>query len=73
MVESAATLGSALMISYPSNGLMKNSTETILSLLRRSFAIVADPLVVPHLHSTMGASKGLQKHSVSELIFLAKH
>jgi len=73
MIKNASKLGSALMISYPNNGLMKNSTETILSLLRQSFPIVNDPIVIPHTHSTMGASKGLQKHSVNELIFLAKH
>lgn len=73
MIAGAAKLGSALMISYPSNGLMKDSTETIMGLLRQSFGMVADPLVVPHVHSTMGASKGLQKHAVQELIFLARH
>lgn len=73
MVASASRIGSALMISYPSNGLMKNSTETILSLLRQSFGTVSDPIVIPHLHSTMGASKGSHKHSVSELIFFATH
>lgn len=73
MVASAAKLGSALMISYPSNGLMKDSTETIMSLLHNSFAVVDEPIVVQHVHSTMGASKGPQKHSVNELIFLARH
>ncbi|UXN65834.1 DNA adenine methylase [Phyllobacterium sp. A18/5-2] len=71
LIAGAARLNAALMISYPSNGLMPNSTERILNSLKMHFTMVGDPIVIPHEHSTMGASKGLQKHQVSELIFTA--
>jgi adenine-specific DNA-methyltransferase len=73
LIRGASKLDCALMISYPSKGLMLNSTEKIMSLLSECFAHVQEPLAIPLNHSTMGASKGSQTQAVDELIFLARH
>jgi adenine-specific DNA-methyltransferase len=72
LIVSASNGPSALMISYPSNGLLENSKETILEMLRKNFEIVHSPVELHHEHSTMGGSKGSQKNAVIEYIFLAE-
>ncbi|WP_156941539.1 DNA adenine methylase [Mesorhizobium sp. WSM2561] len=71
LVSAAAKLPSVFILSYPTNGLLKDSTERVLELLLEKFAHVDQPLVIPHLHSTMGGSKGAQKQAVDENIFVA--
>jgi adenine-specific DNA-methyltransferase len=70
LISSSADMGSALVVSYPSSGLLKSSTEMITSLLRKSFREVHDPIDISHIHSTMGASKGPHQHQVKELLFV---
>ena len=72
MIQTAALLPSSLMISYPSDGLLRESSETILRLMRENFAVVRDPILIRHKHSTMGGSKGTQKRLVTEHIYLAE-
>lgn len=71
MISTASQTGANLMISYPSNGLLKNSLQRIPELMSASFDVVLDPIIIPHNHSTMGGSKGKQKEPVEECIFMA--
>lgn len=71
LVRAAAELRSVFILSYPTNGLLKDSTKRVLELLMEQFAYVDQPLVIPHLHSTMGGSKGVHKQAVDENIFVA--
>jgi adenine-specific DNA-methyltransferase len=71
LISAAAKLPAVFILSYPSNGLLKDPTSRILELLTNEFAHVEQPLVIPHLHSTMGGSKGAQKQAVDENIFVA--
>ncbi len=71
LIAAAAKLPGVFVLSYPSNGLLKNSTKRVIGLLTDHFAHVDQPLVISHLHSTMGGSKGAQKQAVDEHIFVA--
>ena len=71
LVAAAAELRSVFVLSYPTNGLLKSSKARVLEILSRYFAHVEAPLIVSHLHSTMGASKGAHKQAVEENIFVA--
>jgi adenine-specific DNA-methyltransferase len=71
LVENAARVGTTLVLSYPENGFLPDSVKFLLSLLRTSYRKVEIAGEISHQHSTMGASKGLQKSSVTEMIYLA--
>lgn len=71
MISEAGQTGASLMISYPSNGLLPDSLQRIPELMAEHFNHVQDPLVIPHKHSTLGASKGREKEDVEECIFVA--
>ena len=71
LVSAAAKIPAVFILSYPTNGLLSDSTKRILELLESQFMHVEQPLVIPHLHSTMGGSKGTQKQAVDENIFIA--
>jgi len=71
MISEAGETGASLIISYPSDGLLPNSLERIPELMVEHFSHVQYPLVIPHKHSTLGASKGREKEDVEECIFVA--
>ncbi len=71
LVEAASRLDAVFILSYPTNGLLEHSTKRVLEILDRHFAHVDAPIVIPHMHSTMGGSKGAQKQAVDENIFVA--
>lgn len=73
MIAAAAKVGSSLMISYPSNGLLPDSLQKIPEMMADNFLHVLDPVIIPHKHSTLGASKGREKEDVEECIFIATH
>jgi len=73
LAERSARLGSSLVVSYPDNGLLEKSEAEIPAILRASFKKVQTLPHIPHMHSTMGASKGQQKHPVVEQIFVASN
>lgn len=73
LIAAAAKLRSVLVLSYPTNGLLKDSTQQIIRLLSGQFKHVETPIVVPHMHSTLGGSKGAQKQAVEENLFIAYH
>ena len=73
LIEKSSELGSALVLSYPLNGLLLNSRAIIEDKLRNSFANVRIEHEISHLHSSLGASKGVEKHNVTEVIYWAGH
>ena len=73
LIESCAKLGADLILSYPTNGLLKDSRNIIPQLLKRAYGRACDLTEVEHIHSTMGASKGSGKQSVLEVIYRGYH
>lgn len=65
-------LGSQFILSYPENGIIENTQDTIYRILNNLFSHVELAHSIPHNHSTMGASKGNVKQSVNEMIFIAR-
>ncbi len=70
LVKDASALGAALVISYPTNGLLAQSEESIPRLMKERFYRVERLTPLLHEHSTMGASKGKQRHWVAEQVFI---
>lgn len=72
LIASVHAMGADLILSYPSNGLLPNSREQIIGMIRQHYG--RDPDVVPlvHSHSTMGASKGSATHQVVEILYRAR-
>jgi adenine-specific DNA-methyltransferase len=73
LIKSTAAVGADIVISYPTNGLMKNSFETLPSMLRASYGRSPEVIALSHLHSTMGGSKGASTQEVTEVIYRAFH
>lgn len=71
LVENCAKLGSTLVLSYPENALIPDSTNYIVALFEKYFERKCSVLSLDHYHSSLGASKGQQKCQVTELIFTA--
>lgn len=72
LISGAAKLGSALVINYPKIGVLPDPKKNLLAAMKKHFshAEIADEIA--HSHSTLGASKGSDKASVTELIFYAQ-
>jgi adenine-specific DNA-methyltransferase len=71
LISRAADLGSDLVINYPENGLVPDTRSSILGILRTYFRRAELAKVIGHEHSSMGASKGVERAPVRELIFFA--
>ena len=71
LIKNASLLGSSLVISYPTNGLLAKSEDVIPEMLSEHFRSVRRLTPMSHQHSTMGASKGSQRHEVTEQVFVA--
>lgn len=69
LVGKCASIGSALVLSYPEKGLVENATDHITSLIFEHFGEFPEITKFDHSHSTMGASKGVERHAVKELVF----
>lgn len=72
LIQASAELGSDLVLSYPSEGLLPNTKKAVLCLLRKHYSKPEIARVIKHEHSSLGASKGAQKYQVDELIFVAR-
>ncbi|WP_428248398.1 DNA adenine methylase [Ferrovibrio sp.] len=68
LVEGVAHLGSDIVISYPGNGLLSDTKNTLRQLIKSSYNH-CNIIEIDHRHSSLGASKGVQKHSVTEMLF----
>ncbi len=71
LIAQAGELGCNLVLSYPKSGLLEDSFIRIPQMLSRHFQDVRKPLVIEHFHSAMGASKGVVRYAVSEVIYSA--
>jgi adenine-specific DNA-methyltransferase len=71
LITAASSLGVELVLNYPENGLLANPRRTLIKLLRQSFKHAEIAAAIAHQHSTLGASKGVEKEDVTELIFYA--
>ena len=72
LIEKTSELGVELVLNYPANGLLDDPEQNLLPMLRKRFAHAEIAAAIPHQHSTMGASKGVEKEKVTELIFYAR-
>jgi adenine-specific DNA-methyltransferase len=70
LIKSAALIGSELVLSYPENGLLKNSKNTIGSILLKHYSRY-ETSEMKHFHSSLGGSKGFEKRPVIEIIYRA--
>lgn len=69
LIASVSQLRSCLVLSYPQQGLLKNSEMVIPNMIKTHFGVEPDCIRLPHRHSTMGGSKGLTSHDVTEIIY----
>lgn len=69
LIRSVAKVGSCLVLSYPMDGLLPNSTDAIPRMIKTHFGVDAKRFTISHRHSTMGASKGKTTHDVTEVIY----
>lgn len=72
LIQGCARLSANLVLSYPQNGLLNNAKEAIISMLKKHYSVVEIAKSIDHLHSSLGASKGKEKYSVTEIIFWAR-
>lgn len=72
LVKDVAMSNAALVISYPSNGLLYQTGENLESMLRECFASV-DVVRIDYRHSTLGGAHGRMHMNVEENIFVAQN
>lgn len=72
LISRAANLGSDLVLNYPETGMLTDTKQSLLGLLRKYFRQAEVAASIPHQHSTLGASKGIERSAVTELVFLAR-
>lgn len=72
LIRKCADIGADLVLSYPTNGLLDDSQEILPSMLRKHYRRKPQVLTTEHVHSTMGASKGADRHDVTEAIYMVK-
>jgi adenine-specific DNA-methyltransferase len=69
LIGAVARIGSCLVLSYPEDGLLRNSSNVIPKMIKEHFGCDADHMHLSHQHSTMGASKGASAHDVIEVVY----
>jgi hypothetical protein len=57
---------------HPANGLLPDPRKTILEILKQYFRRAEVALAIAHQHSSLGASKGIEKAAVTEFVFYAR-
>lgn len=74
LIEKSSALGSDLIISYPSDGLLENSTEQIPNMMKEYFDGTIEAISLPHTHSTMGGGTSrVNKRAVTEMLYRGSH
>ncbi len=68
-VSASHACGADLILSYPTNGVLKNSRDVLPKILQASYGTKAEVVEIDHMHSTMGGSKGSGKKPVVEVIY----
>jgi len=71
LARSVAKLNATLILSYPENGLLEDSTNQIVKVLKEHFSHFRVRRPFSHQHSTFGASKGKVTKSTNEFLFVA--
>jgi adenine-specific DNA-methyltransferase len=72
LVQSVSAIGADLVLSYPSNGLLHQIGRSPLDIVRESYPGATIAAEIAYSHSTMGASKGLAKADVVELVYTGR-
>lgn len=72
LVSSCARLQADMVLSYPNNGLLHELNIDPETILSEEYKCVSIWKEINHSHSTLGASKGVSRESVTELIYVAK-
>lgn len=73
LIATVASLDADFVLSYPSNGLLYDAGGDPIKTIKKHFPIAYLDSEINHEHSSMGASKGIQKHVVSERIYIGRH
>lgn len=73
LVFLSSQLGSDLILSYPSNGILKGGSAEVLKILRRHYPHSNIAYDTEYQHSSLGASKGFEKHKVREFVYHSHH
>lgn len=71
LIDAASSLQSTFVLSYPDRGLLPNSRNVLVGMLREKFRKVQIAAEFDHRHSSLGASKGVEKSPATEIVFLA--
>ena len=71
LIAGCAKIGSRLVLSYPDQGLLPDSKNVIITLIRKHFGGAYSVVHLDHFHSSLGGSNGQEKYRVKELIFTA--
>jgi len=71
LAGAVADAGAALVVSYPSNGLLLRAGSDVPSVLKQFYQSVS-VRSVPYQHSTLGARHGRQKSDVHEHIYVGR-
>ncbi|MEM8541430.1 MAG: DNA adenine methylase [Pseudomonadota bacterium] len=71
LIANCAEIGAELILSYPTNGLLKESRERLPAKIKSVYGREPQVTEINHQHSTMGASKGPGKQNVTEVIYRA--
>jgi adenine-specific DNA-methyltransferase len=72
LIKICSKLGSNLIMSYPANGLLNNANVKILSKMKKYYSNAEIAYSIDHQHSSLGASKGVEKYPVNEILFWAR-
>lgn len=72
LISRTRALGADLILSYPSEGLLQKTGTDLFALLREYYCQIDLAHKCNHQHSTMGASKGVAKNGVVELVYWAR-
>ena len=71
LIADCSKIGARLVLSYPERGLLPDSSQVIMSLIQKHFGSAGSVVYLDHFHSSLGGSKGREKHRVKEMIFVA--
>jgi adenine-specific DNA-methyltransferase len=72
LIASTAELGCELVLNYPANGLLSDPRKSLLRILKQYYRRAEVALAIAHEHSSLGASKGIEKSPVTEFVFYAR-
>lgn len=73
LVSQVAAAGADIVLSYPSNGLLHDAGNDPLEIIRQHFSSATLRKEISYGHSSMGASKGMQKNIVFERIYVGQN